>query len=292
MPKTEHLILGANSYLGQHVAHALRGTDSVAHVRHRPNVLVAKTQLPIVEEDLILGYSECAEYDPKTVYIIARPAAGKLGHDATAQDYIDFTQSLRELLQTWSETGQLERVVFMSTQLVYATPPNATPVGIEAPLKPSTLYEWGKVEMEAWLAMLALNKPKMSVEIYRLPLLGGGAVFSRQCEEQYLHSWRLRYTEGYSWKITAETPNWGNSWVHVTDLAEHLVKPKSQEGFSVHQPVSGHVVYTELHEYFKRKFKVRGDVALYLPNTFFFLKDTENMPTRKLEEIYGEAPNY
>ena len=88
---------------------------------------------------------------------------------------LDFAQNIQWLLQEWSDRGCLRRVIFASTQLVYATPQNDTPIPIHSPLAPETAYDCHKAEMEFYLSLLAHHKSGVAVDILRLPLLAGPA---------------------------------------------------------------------------------------------------------------------
>src|SRR5579862_2292313 len=136
------LIIGANGYIGRHLAWSRRGRDCVLHSASPPNEFCSRSGLPFVQEDLVHGRAELGKMNPETVFLLARPVTMDPGV------ILDFAQNIQWLLQEWADRGCLRRVVFASTQLVYATPRDATPIPVLSPLRPETPYDSHKAEME------------------------------------------------------------------------------------------------------------------------------------------------
>lgn len=276
-----NFVLGANSYIGQHLAMSLVHFNTVLHTRNAPNHLIKQLQRPVIQEDLQLGFSECAKYVPETVYIVARPQSDE------EKAFSDFNQNVMTLLRRWQEIGSIQRIVFLSTQLVYSTPQTPEPILPSAMLGPETAYDRTRLHMESFLASLAITGKLRSVEVYRLPLVSGGILLAHQRAAQYMSFWQDAYRLGWRWPVTKQTPDWGTSWVHVAHLAAHLAAvPKT--GYGVYHPVSGNFTYRRLHEFLliKNPAKQVRDKPLHLNKTYFFLKDTVGMPPLSIEDAY------
>ncbi len=282
------LILGANGFLGQCLAQARQGRDCVLHSRTPASAACRETGLRFVQEDLVESRKALMGFDPETVYLLARPVTQEAGV------LLDFAQNVQWLLQEWADRRCLKRVVFASTQLVYATPANDTPLPINSPLGPETPYDCHKAEMEFYLSLLAHHPCGVRAEIYRLPLLAGHAPTADQSHQQYFYQWKAEYQAGYCWKFPTDEPahaKWGNSWVHTGDVVDLMVTPREGAGrYHVVQPVSGHASYLALDAFFRQRYKLppeRG--AMHLARTMFYLQDNAGCKPRGLEEAYPEG---
>ena len=287
------LILGANGYIGSHLAWSRRGRECLLHSGSPPNELCARTGLPFVHENLVEMRARTAALNPETVWLLARPVT------AEAAVYLDFAQNVQWLLQEWADRGCLRRVVFASTQLVYATPPDARPIPMLSPLRPETAYDCHKAEMEFFLALLAHHASIESVEVHRLPLVAGREPVAAGRNMQFLFHWRQCYMAGTRWAFDTGHPMqdaWGNSWVHMDDLVRVLTEPApaatAQGKFHLLQPVSGHVSYRQLDEYFTAHCGAPPMTGtMKLPRTCFFLEDTMGLPPRPIADVYtSETP--
>lgn len=284
------LIIGANGYLGQYLAQACgqRGGDCLLHSRTPASARCAGTGLPFVQEDLVESRQALAQVNPQTVYLLARPVTQE------AAILLDFAQNVQWLLQEWADRGCLRRVVFASTQLVYATPTNDTPLAVGAPLGPETPYDCHKAEMEFYLALLAHHRTPLKVEVFRLPLLAGRIPTPQQEPQQYLFQWRSEYLVGDYWDFpVGDGPHrtWGNSWAHVDDVVARMVAPPGDgPRFAVVQPVSGHVSYAALDAFFRRRYQLPPKrAALHLAKTAFYLRDNAGLPQRPIEDAFPET---
>ena len=281
------LIIGANGYLGQYLAIARRGSDCLLHSRSTVSPICRETSLAFVQEDLTESRRVLSEIDPQTVYLLARPPT----QDASI--LLDFGQNVQWLLQEWADRGCLRRVVFASTQLVYATPPNDTPLAVGCPLGPETAYDCHKAGMEFFLALLSHHQTPVKIEVYRLPLLGGRPATPVQAKEQFLYRWRNEYQTGHQWVFPVEDQRhvaWGNSWAHVDDVVSLMKTPQeSRKRFQIIQPVSGHLSYVALDRYFRARYPLpQARASLYLPKTSFYLQDNANLKPRPIEEAFPE----
>jgi len=285
------LILGANGYIGNHLAWSKRGQDCLLHSGSPANPVCARTGLPFLQENLAESRKRLAEVNPEAVWLLARPVT------ADANIFLDFAQNAQWLLQEWADRGSLRRVVFASTQLVYATPPDSRPIPVLSPLRPETAYDCHKAAMEFFLALLAHHASIESIQVHRLPLVAGRAPPPGSGHLQFLFRWRQSYLEGARWIFDTGEANqdlWGNSWVHMDDLVRALnaPAPEGKEKFHIRQPVSGHVTYRQLDAYFKASHDLPPmRERLHLPRTCFFLEDNAGLTPRAIADIYkDEAP--
>lgn len=290
-----NLVLGATGYVGSHLAPALPAAETILHCRSERSLAQIPPGYKFVVEDLALTRKGVAALNPATVYLLARPLP--IAPDAL----LDFAENVQWLLQEWVERGCLKRIVFFSSQLVYATPTSREPLTIASPTGPQSPYDFHKLEMESFLGVLAHYDALRSVEILRLPLVAGRPCTPAQSELQFLFKWQAAYRNGLRWKFPGNDPReneWGNSWVHIDDLAALLVRDPLVSAVDAHavkyrivQPVSGDFTYRELHEYFLAH--GAGAVAsrgeLTLPRTSFFLRDNAGVRPRQLAEAFGAA---
>jgi nucleoside-diphosphate-sugar epimerase len=283
------LILGANGYVGTHLAWSRRGHECLLHSASEPNEACARTGLPFIRENLIETRARTADLNPETVWLLARPVTME------ANVFLDFAQNVQWLLQEWADRGCLRRVVFASTQLVYATPPDARPIPVRSPLGPQTPYDCHKAEMEFFLALLAHHPSLQSVEVHRLPLVAGCEPRPQSRHLQFLFRWRQDYANGTRWVFDTGDPMedlWGNSWVHMDDLVRVLVEPPPSEAekFHLRQPVSGHLTYRQLDEFFTTRCAAPPARArMHLPRNCFFLEDNAGLAPRGVEEVYEQV---
>jgi nucleoside-diphosphate-sugar epimerase len=282
------LIVGANGYIGQHLAWAKRGTDCLLHSASPPAAGCISTGLPFVQEDLSLTRSRLSMLNPEIVYLLARPVS------KNPTPFLDFSENVQWLLLEWSDRGCLKMVIFASTQLVYATPANSTPISVLSPLCPETPYECHKAEMEFFLALLAHHASIKRIDVYRLPLVAGRRGLSGSDDGQFLTTWKRAYLQGYRWFFPPEDEGreaWGNSWVHMDDLVR-LLCPHGIEDvgkYFIRQPVSGHFTYRQLDEFFTSHYTLPPQCGrLHLPKTAFFLQDTMNIAPRPIDEIWDQ----
>ena len=280
-----HLILGANGYLGQHLAWRMRNDDCVLHSFSGPSERCRLTGLPFLQEDLIRGCCELEKLTPSRVYLFARPVSDE------AWVHMRFLNNLERLLRLWADAGCLEEIVFTSTQLVYQTPDGSTPLKIDAPLGPQTPYDCHKLQLEGFLRLLSHHPSIRSIHVYRLPLVAGLPCSSEQEAMQFLFHWRSAYRLGFRWSFPEELEvrAWGNSWVHMEDLYEIMGEKlrDSPSTFNLWHPCSGHVSYWDLHEQFVRCFgEVETSGGIHLPRTSFYLEDNTGIRPKSLNEIY------
>jgi nucleoside-diphosphate-sugar epimerase len=284
MLATDELIVGANGYLGQYLAASRRGARCILHSASSPTPACAATGLPFVREDLCQSWELLGRLNPSTVYLLARPVTQK------ADVLLKFGLNVQAMLQEWAGRGCLKRVVFASTQLVYATPPDDKPIDVDFPLAPETPYDFHKTAMEFHLQLLARHPAQPRVEIYRLPLLAGRKPAGAQPRPQFIYSWRDAYARGDSWAFpdaSAAAIRWGTSWAHVDDVVERMTReaPPGKGPCDLVQPVSGSFTYWEMHQHLCKRFGPdRSAQSLHLPKTCFFLKDNAKLPARGLEE--------
>lgn len=281
------LILGANGYLGQYLARNRRGRECVLASRTPASRICRETELPFIQEDLVESRKLIAAVDPETVYLLARPVSQEAGV------LLDFTQNIQWLLQEWADRRCLKRVVFASTQLVYATPPDSTPISITSPLGPETPYDCHKAEMEFYLALLAHHPAGINVDVFRLPLLAGRAPTAEQTQQQYLFEWRAAYQKGFRWIFPEDDPRakeYGNSWVHVDDVVHQMTSPPpSERRFRVLQPASGHLSYFALDAFFRQRYSLpEMQGTLHLAKTTFYLADNAGTRPRPVDDAFVE----
>ena len=280
------LILGANGYIGSHLAWSKRGQDCLLHSGSPANALCSRTGLPFIHENLVDSRRLLGEVNPERVWLLARPVT------ADANVFLDFAQNVQWLLQEWADRGCLRRVMFASTQLVYATPPDARPIPVLSPLRPESAYDCHKAEMEFFLALLAHHSFIQCIEVLRLPLVAGREPSPGSPHLQFLFSWRQNYLNGTRWVFDTGNrmqDSWGNSWVHMDDLV-HLLNRPAQEGtekFHIRQPVSGHVTYRQLDEFFTTRYELPPmRERMHLPATCFFLEDNTGLSPRPIADLY------
>ncbi len=284
------LIMGANGFLGQFLAQAHTGRECVLHSRTPASKACRDTGLRFVQEDLVESRKALAELEPETVYLLARPVTQEAGV------LLDFAQNVQWLLQEWADRRCLKRVVFTSTQLVYATPQDEKPIPITATLGPETPYDCHKAEMEFYLSLLAHHPAGgggVRVEVYRLPLLAGRLPLSEQAHQQFLFQWRAEYLAGYCWKFPTDDPRhtlWGNSWAHVDDVVNLMKEPRPGDArFKLVQPVSGHASYFALDAFFREKYKISPQQGtMHLSRNMFYLQDNTGLPQRPLADAFPE----
>jgi nucleoside-diphosphate-sugar epimerase len=282
------LILGANGYIGSHLAWSKRGRDCMLHSGSPAGAVCARTGLPFIQENLVESRKLLGELNPETVWLLARPVTSDAGV------FLDFAQNVQWLLQEWADRGCLRRAVFVSTQLVYATPPDARPIPVLSPLGPQTAYDCHKAEMEFFFALLAHHPSIEGIEVQRLPLVAGREPPTASRQLQFLFRWRESYLNGARWVFdTGESmqDSWGNSWVHMDDLVRALNEPApaGKDKFHIRQPVSGHVTYRQLDEFFMAACKLPPmREAMRLPRTCFFLEDNIGLSPRGIADIYKD----
>lgn len=284
------LIIGANGYIGRHLAWSRRGRDCTLHSASPANADCARTGLPFVQEDLVQGRAQLSALNPETVFLLARPVTMDPGV------LLDFAQNVQWLLQEWADRGCLRRVVFASTQLVYATPPDATPIPVLSPLGPQTPYDCHKAEMEFFLALLSHHPSIRNVDVHRLPLVAGRPPGDETRNAQFLFYWRRCYLTGMRWVFDMGDPmqdSWGNSWVHMDDVVRVMGGEPGDgvEKYRVRQPVSGHFAYRELDQYFTSNYPLPpARERLHLSHNCFFLRDNTGIEPRPLEDAFSETP--
>jgi nucleoside-diphosphate-sugar epimerase len=284
MLATDDLIVGANGYLGQYLAWARRGASCILHSATSPTPLCASTQLPFVREDLCESWELLGRLNPATVHLLARPVTQK------AEVLLKFGENVQALLREWAGRGCLKRVVFASTQLVYATPPDEQPIDVDFRLAPETPYDFHKTAMEFFLQLLARHPAQVRVEIYRLPLLAGRVPPGPMARPQFIYAWRDAYARGDSWRFEDAPPEakrWGTSWAHVDDVVGLMQRGPGPGGGACRlvQPVSGGFSYWEMHQHLCGRYgTARTAQGLHLPRTCFYLKDNAGLPARPLEE--------
>ena len=176
----------------------------------------ARTGLPFVQENLVESRAQLSALNPETVFLLARPVTMDPGV------LLDFAQNVQWLLQEWADRGCLRRVVFASTQLVYATPPDARPIPVLSPLRPETAYDCHKAEMEFFLSLLSHHPSLRNIDVHRLPLVAGERLPAMRDETcNFCFYWRRSYLTGARWVFDTGEPmpdSWGNSWVHMDDV--------------------------------------------------------------------------
>lgn len=272
-PKRNVLVLGANSYLGQNLALAIDPQRLILSSRSTRNVVLQKVNSPYLRVDISQDCRPLYNLEPKEVYVIARPT-GSFAEQAK------FAANLKVLLYEWTRKKHLERIIFMSTQLVYATPDSCDPVPSSSPVEPQATYEYFKTEIEYFLKYLA-DREKIGVEVFRLPLLYGGEILPSQRSEQFIPLWidELRY--GARWEfLDSVEKTFGNSWVWTPDLVKTMLR-NCGNGFHIRQPVSGNFTYAELQDALSPQSKSQQRL-LQLVRSTFFLKDNENIKKRNL----------
>ncbi len=230
------LIIGANGYIGRHLAWSKRGRDCTLHSASPPNEFCTRSRLPFVRENLVDSRSQLGALNPSTVYLLARPVT------MDPNVLLDFAQNAQWLLQEWADRGCLRRVVFASTQLVYATPPDATPIPVLSPLRPETPYDCHKAEMEFFLSLLAHHKSIANIDIHRLPLVAGRPAGGEGTRMQFLFYWRQAYQSGTRWVFDTGDPMqdaWGNSWVHMDDVVRAMSERAGRKRGEIPPPPAG-----------------------------------------------------
>jgi nucleoside-diphosphate-sugar epimerase len=277
-------VLGASGYLGRRLAATLDDRACTLHSWSSPDA--GAEPHAWIREDLVHGHAALDVLEPSTVYLLARPAT----QDAAV--LASFTSHVRSLLGTWIARSHLTRIVFASTQLVYATPADQRPVPVGSPLGPETPYDRHKAELEAHLAALAREPGGPRVEVYRLPLLAGVAPASEEHRRrQLLLQWREEYLRGrcFAWPTGRDRDvTWGNSWVHADDVAALMASPRpGAERWVVVQPVSGHASLVDLDAHFRERYHVapvRADLPV--PATAFYLEDNAGCLARPLADAF------
>jgi nucleoside-diphosphate-sugar epimerase len=288
MLATDELIVGANGYLGQYLASARRRSNCILHSSSSPAPLCSASGLPFIREDLCESWSLLGRLNPSVVYLLARPVT------YNAEVLLKFMDNVQAMLREWANRGCLKRVVFASTQLVYATPPDGTPIDVSHPLAPETPYDCHKAALEFFLQLLAHHTAQLQIEIYRLPLLAGRKSLGSRADHQFIFSWRDAYARGDSWPFhnpSVEDKRWGTSWVHIDDVINLMQRGAvlSNRKCSLVQPVSGSFTYWEMHEHLCKRFgSSRTNYSMHLARTCFFLKDNASLPSRSLEEALGD----
>ncbi len=266
---------------------ARRGCDCMLHSRTPASPICRETGLAFTQEDLVESRRALAEITPQTVYLFARPVSQEAGV------LLDFAQNIQWLLQEWADRGNLRRIVFASTQLVYATPQDDTPLPVNSLLFLKTPYDCHKAEMEFYLSLLAHHPSGVKAEILRLPLLAGRLPAPDQLAHRFLFQWRADYLAGRRWEFPANNPKhktWGNSWVHVDDLVQFMIaRQDSRKRLEILQPVTGHLRYVEMDAFFRARYSPPPmKEPLHLPKTCFYLQDNANMPRRPIEDAFPE----
>jgi nucleoside-diphosphate-sugar epimerase len=288
MLATDELIVGANGYLGQYLTSARRLSHCILHSASSPAPLCVASGLPFIREDLCQSWSLLGRLNPSVVYLLARP----ITYDAAL--LLKFAANIQAMFSEWADRGCLKRVVFASTQLVYATPQDDKPIDVSYSLAPETPYDCHKAAMEFFLQLLAHHSSRPQVEIYRLPLLAGRKPLGSHAGGQFIFSWRDAYARGDSWSFPnscVEEKHWGTSWVHVDDVVKLMQRgaPLSKKLCNLVQPVSGSFTYWEMHRHLCERFgHERSAQSLHLPRTCFFLEDNANLPPRTVEEALEE----
>lgn len=267
------LILGANSYIGQNLAKAVDSENLVLSSKSPRNKVNRGIDAPFVRANLGEDASSLTGLDPTQVYITSRPVGSVPANEAFARD-------LKTLLDTWVKRGRLRRIVFTSTQLVYPTPSDSTPIGPEVPIAPVAPYERFKADIEQFLGSLTAQEG-VDVEVFRLPLVYGGLILPRQREQQLIPDWIDRLKSGGRWTLATEAERrFGNSWVLMPDLVQCMIRHRGP-GLHIGHPVSGCFTYAELQSAVQ-PFCAPQNHALSLVRSEFFLRDTECLQGRDL----------
>jgi nucleoside-diphosphate-sugar epimerase len=276
------LVLGCNGYVGENLALAVDARRLILSSCHHRSARLQGIDAPFIREDLKDPTGVLAAAAPREVYLLARSTSDDIRIQAA------FAANIKSMLYSWIQRKRLERVVFLSTQLVYPTPPDSTPVSSSTPVAPLGLYEYFKVELEGFLRYLA-DTYGLQCEVFRLPLVWGGLIEPSQRREQLIYRWVDDLVAGARWRIsTGEEREYGNSWVWMPDLIKSLLRP-GQGLFSIRQPVSGHFTYWEIQQAVTRGANAGSGERLHLPRTRFFLCDEENLRPRSLSEMITEG---
>jgi hypothetical protein len=274
------LVIGASSYVGQNLLPSLDARRLLLSGRGPRSDTAAAIDAPWFRADLTAPSPALEGLSPREVYIVARPRGG-------IEQQAPFAAQLKILLHRWAHE-RLERVVFLSTQLVYPTPADATPVPSTTPLAPVAPYEYFKAELESFLQHLTTSRP-LAVDVFRLPLVFGGTITDEQRASQLIYVWCDQLANGARWRFESDRDRaFGNSWVWMPDLVSALTT-RGRLRFAIRQPVSGHFTYAGLQDVFGPA-ATEAPRALRLVRSQFFLADEEGLPSRDLLRLTGALP--
>ena len=282
--RPEILVLGANSYIAQNAVAALEGRQLALSVRSSPNGLVQGREHPVIQADLTKSIQPLLAAKPRELWIFARPAEGDFEQNN------DFYYHLKKLLYAYVRRLHLKRVVFISTQLVYASPQPDELLEAGSALGPQDLYDYTKADTELFLQTLQAGYELEAVDIYRVPLAFGGMITEAQKDAQLIYHWLQAYRDGAHWaEIPESQSHHGTCWLHVPDFASFLANERQDPSFRVRNCLTGSFRYTEIEQAGLRCWG-RGEVdeSLWRPRSAFFMKKEVPLPERRFDEALSK----
>lgn len=289
--KDTHLIIGANSYLGQNLVGAYSRKELVMATRSRANALLSVRHDPLVQVDISREILPLLGVAPHTVDVISRPVSDDFEVNQA------FYSNLKSLIHSYSKRGHLKNIRFYSTQLVYSTPEGEARVQSTEATAPEQVYEYFKLEFEGFLRFIC-RKYDVNVEVFRLPLLFGGEITDHQRQLQLIYRWMNDHRNDRAWSFAStEQECYGNSWLSMEDFTQWLAGKGVSIGYNVVNVSSGDFTYSELSRclmsmFGKGKASAPEVGITDYPHSTFFLENETDIPRRSLVNELSQTFSY
>ncbi|WP_417531613.1 radical SAM protein [Marinobacter lipolyticus] len=284
-----HLIIGANSYLGQNLVSAYPRKGLVMATRSQANERLEARHDPLIQVDISRELLPLLGIAPHTVDVISRPVSDDFEVNQA------FYTNLKSLIHTYSKRGHLKNLRFYSTQLVYPTPEGGARIPSSEATAPEQVYEYFKEEFEGFLRFIC-RRYGVNAEVFRLPLLYGGDITSQQKRRQLIYRWMNDHRNERVWSFpTTEQERYGNSWLSVDDFTQWLASRGVSRGYNLVNVSSGDFTYAELSRCLVSMFWKDGMTPPkardtdYPQSTFFLENETEIRRRSLVDELHRQT---
>lgn len=277
MKRYNQVVIGSNSYLGVNLCMKLDPETTLLISRSPAENIHAGFEFMQCD----LSMEQLPAIDCSVVYVLARPISQSENELQEFYSLLDI--SLRNML---SVNPSLV-IHFISTSLVFASeePGELT---VRSSLDLRQPYEKYKYTMENCLKTCSARHPLASFNVYRIPLLIGGHLRSTDLQRQLFYRMYTNYKEGERWQFSETTPEYGTSYLDVTDFSAWLVTGTFTGGYHLFLPSSGNITYRELqHEFSNRSFPLSIKTTKGCPSSFLILKNNTPLVKRKFSELFN-----
>lgn len=276
MREYKNFVVGCNSYLGVNFCRQLDAADTLLCSRSNldPNLS------GYFFESCDLSVQMLKPVACENLYLFSRPISCQ--ETILDQFYRNCTILISECLNLNPEL----KVHFISTSLVYASDSSEF-LTVNSPVCTPGLYERKKYEMESVLRDLSADYTDASFNIHRIPLLAGGLVRNTDKQQQIFYKFYSAYREGNRWLFDYSAPDYGTSFLSVSDFSIWLNTAHFGAGWSVHLPSSGQISYRDLQTYFdKISMPLPIKTTMLCPSSFLYIANNTALEERRFEDLF------
>lgn len=267
------LVWGSNSYVGINLTKGLEPATSFLVSKSTNDSL--NQDFPFILHDFCLK-PFFIDKGVKRLFILARSESDQTSDQVSFYDHLG--QSVKALVK---DNPGIE-IHFLSSTLVYSSNENKA-YDLNTRPAPEALYERQKLDFEDYLVDLNMAYSKMSLFIYRIPLLIGGVLREKDRGRQLFYAFYDGFKQGHFWAFPKpEQREMGTAWLDVAALCSIMLKPEEQAGRVLYLPYSGNLSYYEFmraaHQSLAFRFIEKRSLA---PQSYMFI----NSP-----DLWGQAP--